>query len=125
MICYPLSLMKIPKHPTLIRRHLLARVKELKPHGPFVAASLVAFRKKCGRPGCHCQSGDGHLAHHLTFKVKGKTRSVYVPKDLLPEVQQWVLEHKRLKPLLRHISNLALAQIQAHSTSQRRKAGRS
>jgi hypothetical protein len=57
--------------------------------------------------------------------VKGKTRSVYVPHDLLPEVQQWVLEHKRLKPLLRHISNLALAQIQAHSTSQRRKAGRS
>jgi hypothetical protein len=117
--------MNIPKHPTLIRRHLEARLKEFKPNGPFVAASLVAFRRKCGRPGCHCQSGEGHLAHHLTFKVKGKTRSVYVPQDLLPEVQQWVHEHKRLKPLMRHISNLALAQIQAHVTDQRRKAGRS
>jgi hypothetical protein len=117
--------MKIPKHPTLIRRHLEARLKEFKPDGPFVAASLVAFRRKCGRPGCHCQSGEGHLAHHLTYKVKGKTRSVYVPQDLLAEVQQWVSEHKRLKPLMRHISNLALAQIQAHATSQRRKAGRS
>ena len=117
--------MNIPKHPTLIRRHLDARLKEFKPKGPFVAASLVAFRRKCGRLGCHCQSGEGHLAHHLTFKVKGKTRSVYVPQDLLPEVQQWVREHKRLKPLMRHISDLALAQIQAHATHQQRKAGRS
>lgn len=117
--------MKIPKHPTLIRRHLDARVKNFKLDGPFVAASLVAFRRKCGRASCHCQSGEGHLAHHLTYKVKGKTRSVYVPQDLLPEVQQWVREHKRLKPLMRQISQLALARIQAHVTDQRRKAGRS
>ena len=117
--------MKIPKHPTLIRRHLEARIQEFKLNGPFVAASLVAFRRKCGRPGCHCQSGEGHPAHHLTCKLKGKTRSVYVPQDLLPEVQQWVREHKRLKRLLRHISNLALAQIQPHVTSKRLKAGRS
>jgi hypothetical protein len=117
--------MKIPSHPTLIRRHLDARLKEFKPEGPFVAASLVAFRRKCGRPGCHCQSGEGHLAHHLTYKVKGKTRSVYVPQDLLPEVQQWVREHKRLKPLMRQISQLALARIATHVTDRRRKAGRS
>ena len=117
--------MKIPKQPTLIRRYLDARVKEFKLDGPFVAASLVAFRRKCGRSGCHCQSGGGHLAHHLTYKVKGKTHSVYVPQDLLPEVQQWVREHKRLKPLMRQISQLALARIQTHVTDQRRKAGRS
>jgi len=38
------------------------------------------------------------------------------PQDLLPEVQQWAREHQRLKPLMRHISNLALAQIQSHVT---------
>ncbi len=117
--------MTIPKHPTLSRRHLPARVRAFKLTGPLVAASLVAFRRKCGRPGCHCQSGEGHLAHHLTFKIQGKTRSVYVPQDLLSEVQQWVREHQRIKPLLRHISNLALAQIRAHATAQRRQAGRS
>jgi hypothetical protein len=115
----------IPKHPTLIRRHLDARIREFKLNGPFVAASLVSFRRKCGRAGCHCQSGEGHLAHHLTYKVKGKTRSVHVPQDLLPEVQRWCCEYKRIKPLMRHISNLALAQVQAYVTTQRRKAGRS
>ena len=116
--------MKIPKHPTLIARHLQARLKDFSLQGPFVAASLVAFRRKCGRTGCHCQSGPGHPAHHLTFKQKGKTRSVYVPQDLLPQVQQWVAEYKRIKPLLRHIFNLALAQIQSHTTAKRRRAGR-
>src|SRR6266498_659345 len=110
--------MKIPKHPTLIRRHLGARVKAFKLQRPFLAATLVTFRRKCGRPGCHCQSGPGHPACHLTFKAKGKTRSVHVPKDLIPEVQRWVREHKRIKPLLRHISQLALAQIQTHSKTQ-------
>ena len=117
--------MKIPKHPTLIARLLTARVQAFHLRGPFVAASLVAFRRKCGRPACRCQSGEGHLGHHLTFKVKGKTRSVYVPNDLLPQVQQWVREHKRLKPLLQHISQLALAQIRSHARTKRRKAGRS
>ena len=117
--------MKVPKHPTLIRRHLAARIKQFRLNCPLVAASLVSFRRKCGRPGCHCQSGPGHLGHHLTYKIKGKTRSVYVPQDLLPEVQQWVREHQRIKPLMRHISNLALAQIQAHVLAKRRKAGRS
>ena len=89
--------MKVPKHPTLIARHLQARIKDFKLQRPLLAASLVAFRRKCGRTGCHCQSGPGHLAYHLTFKQKGKTRSVYVPKSLVPEVQQWIREHKRIR----------------------------
>jgi hypothetical protein len=117
--------MNIPKHPTLIRRQLQARLKEFKFNGPFVAASLVAFRRKCGRAGCHCQSGQGHPGHHLTYKVKGKTRSIHVPIELVPEVQQWVHEYKRIKPLIHHLSQLALAQIQTHAKAQRRKAGRS
>lgn len=117
--------MKIPKHPTLIARHLQARIKDFHIQGPLVAASLVAFRRKCGRPGCHCQSGQGHPAYHLTYKQQGKTRSVYVPVDLVPEVQQWVKEYQRIKGLLRHLSKLAMAKIQTHTRSQRRKRGRS
>jgi len=116
---------KIPKHPTLIRRHLLARLKELHPQSPVLAASLVLVKRRCGRPGCHCQKGPGHPTYYLTCKQQGKTRTVYVPQDLLPEVQIWIREHRRLKNLTQHISQLALAQIQTHVTERRRKAGRS
>jgi len=73
----------------------------------MVAASLVAFYRKCSRKSCHCQNDRGHLAHHLTFKEDGKTRSVYVPAELLPEVQQWIGEHKRIKSKLARIQRLA------------------
>src|SRR5439155_15378811 len=36
---------KIPKHPTLIRRHLLARRKELHPQSPVLAASIGPGQK--------------------------------------------------------------------------------
>ena len=117
--------LKIPKHPTLIRRHLLARLKDLRPKSPILAASLVLVHRRCGRPGCHCQKGSGHPTHYLTCKQKGKTRTVYVPQDLLKEVQSWIHEHHRLKKLTHHISQLALAQVQTHVTDRRRKAGRS
>ena len=117
--------MKIPKHPTLIARHLQARTKQFQPRGPALAASLVLIYKKCGRPGCHCQTGPGHPGHYLTCKEEGKTRTVYVPQDLLPQVQGWIAEHRRLKTLLREISQLALAQVQTHVRAARRRAGRS
>lgn len=117
--------MKIPQHPTLIERQLQARVKELQAKGPLVAASLVTIDKKCGRPGCHCLTGEGHPGFLLTYKEKGKTRSVYVPQDLVPEVRQWIQEYKRIKPLIRQITQLALARIRTHVKTQKLKAGRS
>lgn len=117
--------MKIPKHPTLIQRHLQARLKQLQASGPILAASLVTIEKKCGRTGCHCCHGKGHPGHYLTCKQDGKTHTVYVPLDLLKEVKSWIREHRRLKTVMRQVSQLAMAKVQTHATAKRRKAGRS
>ena len=101
--------MRIPKHPTLLRRLRDARVKELKARCPPLAASL-------GR-----QRGGGA---QVTLKQRGKTRTVYVPKDLTEEVTQSIQEHRRLKTLLREITQLQLALIRLHKTAQARRAGR-
>jgi hypothetical protein len=117
--------MRVPQHPTQLRRMVNARLKQLTPAGPFLAASLSQVQKRCGRPTCHCH-GDGplHTAHYLTLKVQGKTRTVYVPQDLLGEVQQWVAEYHRLKNLMAETSQLMLALIQSHIQERRRKKGR-
>jgi hypothetical protein len=101
--------MRIPKHPTLIRRLRDARVKELVARCPTLAASL-------GR-----QASGGW---HVTLKQAGKTRTVYVPLDLKEEVQACIREHRRLKRLLREITQLQLALIRLHKTEQVRRAGR-
>ena len=102
-----------------------SRLGQLSGGKPVLAASLVLTTKHCGRDGCHCrQGGPLHTAWHLTFKVKGKTRTVYVPLDLLEEVRSWVAEHKRIKSLLGEISQLSLALVRTHVTQKKRKQGR-
>ena len=101
--------MKLPKHPTLLRRMRDARVKELVPRYPPLAASLGTQR------GGGCQ---------LTLKRRGKTRTVYVPKDLKDEVKACVAEHRRLKGLLAEITSLQLALIKLHRIDKARRAGR-
>jgi hypothetical protein len=116
---------RIPEHPTLIRRMLDSRLKKLTTSSPVLAASLTSYTHRCGRPACRCHHGGPlHTGQHLTFKERGKTRSVYVPKDLLLEVRAWLAQHKRIKELLKEIHALSLALVQSHARAKRRRAGR-
>ena len=116
--------MRIPIHPTLVRRMLDARIKKLRAKGPVLAASLVQSGKQCGRPGCRCLKGQRHVQHQLTFKVGRKTHTVYVPVDLVKEVRGWIEEHRRLRQLTQEISQLAVALVQTHVRTRRRQGGR-
>jgi hypothetical protein len=117
--------MRIPDHPTLIRRMLGSRLQKLAGRTPVLAASLCVLQVRCGRPSCRCaHSGPLHTVQRLTFKDRGKTRTVHVPKDLLKDVRAWVTEHQRLKALLKEIHALSLALVQTHVRHRRRRAGR-
>jgi hypothetical protein len=117
--------MRTPEHPTLILRMLQHRLKKLAASSPVLAASFGSYTHRCGRPSCRCHRGGPlHTGQHLTFKQDGKTRSVYVPKALLPEVRSWLAEHKRLKSLLHEIHHLTLALLKARARLLKLKAGR-
>jgi len=117
--------MRVPSHPTQIRRMRDSRLKHLAPAGPVLAVTLARVNKRCGQPTCSCHHGGPlHQAHHLVFRQEGKTHTVYVPRDLLDEVQKWVQEHQRLKALIQEISQLNLALIRGHVRNQQRRRGR-
>jgi hypothetical protein len=90
-----------------------ARLKELARTGPFVEGSLVGVQ----HPTCQ------HVAWRLTFKVKAKTRTVYVPVDMVEEVRQWTHAYRRLKKLIREVTRNSLALIHGH-VADRRAANR-
>lgn len=117
--------MRIPDHPTLLRRMIDSRLKKLAPRSPVLTAALSFYSHRCGRAACRCHHGGPlHTGQHLTIKENGKTRSVYVPKDLIPEVRAWIAEHRRHQQLLKEIQQLTLALVHNHSRHQRRKRGR-
>ena len=117
--------MHVPDHPTRIRRMLDGRLRKVAAAGPILAASLSFYAHRCGKSECRCHHGGPlHHTQHVTYKDDGKTRSVYVPKDLIPEVRAWIAQHRRLKTLLHEIQLLSLALIRTHVRHKRRRAGR-
>lgn len=82
---------------------------------PFVAGSLNRVERKDGQ-------GRTSVYHLLTFKEAGKTRSVYVPKDLVKEVKHWIRNYRRIKKLLADTSTLSIAIIHKYVPEKRAAA---
>jgi hypothetical protein len=79
-------------------KRILKRLRQLE---PFLPASLVVTRKRCGRKDCRCaQQGAIHPTAHVTWKEYGKTQTLHVPQELVEEVAQWVEQWKALRKLI-------------------------
>lgn len=63
--------------------------------------------RKCGKKTCAChRGGPKHPALFITWKEAGKTVSLYVPRNLEDTVREWSRNFKRLKGLIRQISDI-------------------
>jgi hypothetical protein len=96
----------------LSNRHTKARdaaLRQITRLGPFIEGSLSPFK----RPGC-AQPG-----WHLTFKQQGRTRTLYVPVDLVAQVKTWTQNYRHLKKLIRQVTRHSRALIHGHRANQR------
>lgn len=95
-----------------IKKRRQAKLSKLGLCGPFVTGSLNRVEKK-----------DKHakvtVYYLLTFKEEGKTRSVYVPKDMVKEVRQWVRNHQKLKKAIAKVSTDSIAVIRGFVQEKR------
>ena len=86
------------------RLSLLRQIQNL---GPWIEGTLVATTRKCGKDNCAChRQGPKHPVLFVTWKEAGKTVSLYIPRHLEAEVKQWTENYKRLKVLIRQISEV-------------------
>ena len=98
------------QHLATRRRKLVAQLRGL---GPVLRASLIERYTQCGKPGCKCMQSEKHgPAYYLTVSyAKGKTRQVYVPKDLQPLAARWVQNYHQAITVLEEISSINLELI--------------
>lgn len=99
-----------------------AKLKQLAKVGPLLQGSLAEIRVTCGNPNCRCARGQKHRSHILKRQVRGKTQSLYVPVDMVEEARKWVEEHRRVKRLLREISELNRSILKAYVPTKRARA---
>jgi len=120
--------MRMPKSINTLKRQIDAKIKSLGEAGTFMSGSLIQKRWKCAKPDCICnRTGKLHTGYAVTSKVKGKTRSVYVPVSMVDEVKGWVKEYKRVQKVMKEINALAEQVIRlqvpvARAESQRKRS---
>jgi len=86
-----------------------AVLRQIASIGPFIEGTLVRVPRKDCR----------HVAHRLTFKVKGKTHAVYVPLDRVKDVEAWTQAYKQLKQMVRKVTQASLGELRNHVRSRR------
>ena len=103
-------------HPTPLNRHHRLRenyIGQVQRIGPFIEGSLCKVTR-AGRTAASWQ---------LTYKVQGKTHTVYVPKDMVQEVKEWIKNCRRMQRIIKEVSKLSMALIH-HSVPESRAAGK-
>jgi hypothetical protein len=77
----------------------------------LLRGSLVQMRRKCGKPGCHCQQGEKHPALYLAVRAAQKRTMIYIPPALEETVRQWVQNGRQIDEWLDFISQQCLEQL--------------
>ena len=91
---------------------------------PALLGSLSFRRSPCVRENCQaCMSGEQHPSHVLYGRVKGRRVAVYVPEELVPEVQRSLDNGRALQELLqqaapRYIKALKRERTKASKTKK-------
>jgi hypothetical protein len=68
---------------------------------PALLGSLSLRRSRCTRKNCRaCRSGEQHQSYVLYGRANGRRIAVYVPEELVPEVQLSLDNGRALQDLL-------------------------
>lgn len=113
----------VPNIRWLTRRRdgLLKRLRRI---GPFVDGSIYLMPRTCGNTEhCQCSRGKKHVSAYLMFKVRQKSRTLYIPVDLEGEVRNWSAQYRRLKQLIRQICDVQKRIVRQHVQEKRRRGG--
>src|SRR5437588_3209422 len=71
--------------------------------------SLIVLRRRCGKPGCHCATGEPHATPALSCSFEGKTRMLTLGGVDLSEVEAGIARYEG-----------ARAQLEGRARSSRR-----
>ena len=75
--------------------------KELENLWPLAKGSIAEVRKPCIRPDCPaCAKGEKHKAFIFSYMDKKHRRCMYVPKELVPVMQQAIKNGRHLEEIM-------------------------
>jgi len=99
-------------------RYLRSKMRKI---GPMITGSVVLRHIKCGKPNCRCTRGYPHFICQVTYKEKGKTKTVYVDKERHPQALFWSRNYKLFKKLLKEHTEVNLLLLRSDRKRKRKE----
>lgn len=108
-----------------IRASIDLRLRKLGELGPVLQGTAVRKYRKCTAKDCPCHSGEKmHPFTVVTTKEAGKTKTLYVPVEMEPEVEGWMKSFRTAKKLLAEISSLSRELVGTYASRARAESRR-
>lgn len=88
-------------------RQALSRLRQLLNDPGLLRASLVLYRRPCGKDSCRCAQDKRHwhASWYLGHCHKGKSETQYLPEEAVAEVRAWVERYREVEALMGQISH--------------------
>jgi len=100
-------------------RYLRSKMRKI---GPMIQGTVTLRHIKCGKPNCRCTKGHPHFICQVTYKEKGKTKTVYVDKKKHAQALFWSRNYKLFKKFLKEHTEVNLELLK--TDKGREKGGR-
>lgn len=94
-----------PKGPQAarLRQRKFALSRRFQLPADLLPGSLSQTARRCGKPTCHCATGEGHPIWYLTFMVAGAKRVERIPVAWVEEVRRRVEAGREFKQALAEV----------------------
>lgn len=86
----------------------------------MLPGALTLTHVRCGKPTCHCATGPGHPAWHLTVRIEEHTRVIHIPAAWVTDIQARVDAGRAFQDAVRDVL-AANAQLLVLARRQRRR----
>lgn len=90
------------------------------PSEPLVLhGKLTTFRRRCGKPNCHCVDGDRHESPALVVHEGGRTHTITLPAAKVDEVAAALARYDEACGELEAAATAGLADLRARLAARR------
>jgi hypothetical protein len=92
-------------------------LRSLRGLGNLMRGSLYTAHVRCGAPNCACTKGLKHETQHLSVKLHGRNRNVYVGAQRAQEVAALIDEYQHAWRLIDELTEINIELLRARGRS--------
>jgi hypothetical protein len=79
--------------------------------GSLLRGTLTTFRRRCGKPTCHCATGDPHESPALAYTEGGRTKTLTLSEDEVAEVEAALARFQAARAELERAAEAGIAAL--------------